>query len=116
MAIEMIKPTPLEYKVVPKGSQASSDKTAEAAELPGAEKDVLADKVYLNRAIERLKDAGDIFKRRLDFKVDDETNRVVVKVIDTETNKVVKEIPPEQLVRLAAKIQEMVGLLVDEER
>jgi uncharacterized FlaG/YvyC family protein len=99
MAIEMIKPTPLEYKVVPKGSQASSDKTAEAAELPGAEKD-----------------AGDIFKRRLDFKVDDETNRVVVKVIDTETNKVVKEIPPEQLVRLAAKIQEMVGLLVDEER
>ncbi|MBN2325404.1 MAG: flagellar protein FlaG [Spirochaetes bacterium] len=116
MAIEMIKPTPLEYKVVPKGNKTSSDKAVDAAELPGAGKDVLADKVYLNRAIGKLKDAGDIFKRRLDFKIDDETNRVVVKVIDTETNKVVKEIPPEQLVRLAAKIQEMIGLLVDEER
>ena len=40
----------------------------------------------------------------------------MIKVIDTETNKVVKEIPPEQLIRLAAKIQEMIGLLVDEER
>ena len=120
MSIEMIKPTPLDYKVVPKGNRASSDKAAGAAadavELPGADKHVLEDKVYLNRAIGNLKDAGDIFKRRLDFKIDDETNRVVVKVIDTETNKVVKEIPPEQLVRLPAKIQKMVGLLVDEER
>jgi flagellar protein FlaG len=40
----------------------------------------------------------------------------VVKVIDTRTDKVIKEIPPEQLLHLAAKIQEMVGLLVDEER
>jgi len=29
---------------------------------------------------------------------------------------VIKEIPPEQLIELAAKIQEMVGLLVYEER
>ena len=116
MSIEMIKPTPLEYKVAPKGNKASADKTADAAELPGAGKDILANKAYLNRAIGRLKDAGDIFKRRLDFKIDEQTNRVVVKVIDTETNRVVKEIPPEQLVRLAAKIQEMIGLLVDEER
>jgi uncharacterized FlaG/YvyC family protein len=113
MAIEMISGTPLEYQIVPKGKQAAKEGSAE---LPGIGKEALDDKVYLNRAIGKLKDAGDIFKRRLDFKIDEETNRIMIKVIDTETNKVVKEIPPEQLIRLAAKIQEMVGLLVDEER
>jgi len=48
--------------------------------------------------------------------VDEDTKRVIVKVIDTKTDKVIKEIPPEQIVQLAAKIQEMIGLLVDEER
>ena len=74
------------------------------------------EKVYLNEALEKLKTIGDIFNRRLDFEVDEDTNRIIVKVIDTKTDKVIKEIPPEQLVQLAAKIQEMIGLLVDEER
>jgi flagellar protein FlaG len=74
------------------------------------------EKAYLNEALEKLKTIGDIFNRRLDFEVDEDTNRVIVKVIDTKTDKVIKEIPPEQLVQLAAKIQEMIGLLVDEER
>jgi flagellar protein FlaG len=74
------------------------------------------DEEYLNDAIVKLRKAGDLFNRRLDFQVDKDTQRIIVKVIDTETDKVIKEIPPEQLVQLAAKIQEMVGLLVDEER
>jgi flagellar protein FlaG len=71
---------------------------------------------YLNEVLEQLRTISDIFNRRLDFEVDEETKRVIVKVIDTKTDKVIKEIPPEQLVQLAAKIQEMIGLLVDEER
>lgn len=70
----------------------------------------------LNDSITKLKDAANIFSRRLSFSVDKKTNRVIVKVIDTETDKVIREIPPEQVVELAAKIQEMIGLLVDEER
>ncbi|MFW6138231.1 MAG: flagellar protein FlaG, partial [Spirochaetota bacterium] len=73
-------------------------------------------KAYIGNAIQSLKNAGDIFNRRLEFEVDDKTNMIVVKVIDTRTDKVIKEIPPEQIVRLAQKIQEMIGLLVDEQR
>jgi flagellar protein FlaG len=73
-------------------------------------------KTFVDKAIEKLREAGDLFKSRLDFRVDEETNRIVVKVIDTETDKVIKEIPPEQLIKLAAKIQKMIGLLVDEKR
>ena len=74
------------------------------------------EKDKVNEAIEKLKHAGEIFNRRLDFRVDEETNRVVVKVVDTTTDKVIKEIPSEQLLQLVAKIQEMIGILVDEER
>ncbi len=84
-----------------------------------SDKDILKPgykKRFVNDAIKRLKHAGDIFNRRLDFRIDEATKRIVVKVIDTETDKVIKEIPPEQLIKLAAKIQEMIGLLVDEER
>jgi len=83
--------------------------------LKNSEKNYL-DKIFVDRAIENLEKASDIFNLRLSFRVDEETNRIVVKVIDTETDKVIKEIPPEQIVELAAKIREMIGLLVDEER
>lgn len=74
------------------------------------------DKTLLDEAIVKLRDAFDIFSRRLDFEIDEKTNRIMVKVIDTKTDKVIKEIPPEQIIQLAAKIQEMVGILVNEER
>jgi len=71
---------------------------------------------YIEETINKLKKVSDIFNRRMDFRVDAKTHRIVVKIIDTQTDKVIKEIPPEQLLRLAEKIQEMIGLLVDEER
>jgi len=91
-----------------------TDPGSEVPHIPGQR--AQEDAVYLNEALQKLKTVGDIFNRRLDFRVDEETNRIIVKVIDTETDKVIKEIPPEQLVELAAKIQKMIGLLVDEER
>lgn len=50
---------------------------------------------------------------QLSFTVHKETKSLVVKVIDPDTNKVVREIPPEELLDLAAKIQEMLGFLID---
>ncbi|MDK2880991.1 MAG: flagellar protein FlaG [Clostridia bacterium] len=49
----------------------------------------------------------------LSFCVHKETQRLVVKVIDPDTNKVIREIPPEELLDLAVRLQEMIGLLFD---
>ena len=46
--------------------------------------------------------------------INQELDRVVVKVIDRETDKVIKEIPPEVLQRLHVRIREAIGLLIDE--
>jgi len=94
--------------------------TIKPALLTGDKLDIESNRVhfktFIDEAIEKLRKAGGIFKSRVDFSVDEETDRIVVKVIDTETDKVIKEIPPEQLIKLAAKIQKIIGLLVDEKR
>ena len=55
------------------------------------------------------------FNRRFQFTLDERINRIIVKVIDRETDKVIKEIPPREIQHLLAGLQEMVGMLVDEE-
>jgi len=45
--------------------------------------------------------------------VDAGTKRIIVSIID-ETNKVIKQIPPERLLRIAARTKVMTALLFDE--
>lgn len=66
---------------------------------------------------ESVKDINDIVqkvKEDLSFEIHDETDRMMVKVIDRKTKEVIKELPPEEMLDLSARIHEMVGLLIDE--
>jgi len=66
---------------------------------------------------ESVKDINDIVqkvKEDLSFEIHDETDRMMVKVIDRRTKEVIKELPPEEMLDLSARIHEMVGLLIDE--
>ncbi|MCL2480799.1 MAG: flagellar protein FlaG [Spirochaetaceae bacterium] len=60
-----------------------------------------------------LKDAS-LLNRDLRYSINRETDEVIVKVVDKSTDKVIKEIPPESLQRLQARLKEQLGLLVDE--
>ena len=60
-----------------------------------------------------LKDAS-LLNRDLEYSINNETDEVIVRVVDKSTNKVIKEIPPESLQRLQARLKEQIGLLVDE--
>ena len=48
------------------------------------------------------------------FGIHDETNRVMIKIVDKDTKEVIKEFPPEKTLDMIAKIWEMAGILVDE--
>ena len=50
------------------------------------------------------------------FGVHEETNRIMIKILDKDTKEVVKEFPPEKTLDMIAKIWEMAGILVDERR
>ena len=49
----------------------------------------------------------------LKFRIDEKTNLVQVEVFDPQKDKVIQKIPPDDLLKLAASIEDMVGVFVD---
>ena len=45
------------------------------------------------------------------FSIDHDTGRTVVKVMDSNTQELIRQIPPEETLRLAKEIDRMQGLL-----
>ncbi|WP_342758467.1 flagellar protein FlaG [Kineothrix sedimenti] len=50
------------------------------------------------------------------FGIHDETNRVMIKIVDRDTKEVIREYPPEETLDMIAKVWELAGILVDEKR
>lgn len=55
-----------------------------------------------------------LFRGEAEFKIDRDTNMVVIKIKDPDTGDVIRQIPPELAVKLAKNIQELLGVLMDE--
>jgi flagellar protein FlaG len=49
----------------------------------------------------------------LSFEIHEKTGRVMVKVVERNTKEVIREIPPEDMLRLQEKLQEFRGVLFD---
>lgn len=71
------------------------------------------DKVELEKAANQLNDKFDLSNRALQFSVHEKTGEVFVKIVNRATNDVIMEIPSTELLDLKAKIDEMVGLIID---
>ncbi|MCM1087290.1 MAG: flagellar protein FlaG [Muribaculaceae bacterium] len=50
------------------------------------------------------------------FGVHEDTNRIMIKIVDKDTKEIIKEFPPEKTLDMIAKVWEMAGILVDEKR
>ncbi len=66
--------------------------------------------------VKELNTAVKMFNTNLSFSVDKDTGKTVIKVIDTETKEIIRQIPPEDALRVAAHIKELVGILYDHKR
>jgi len=53
---------------------------------------------------------------RFEYSIHEETKEIMVKVINKETQEIIREIPPEKILDMVAKMWELVGILVDERR
>ena len=48
------------------------------------------------------------------FGIHEQTNRVMIKLVDKDTQEVIREIPPEKTLDMIAKCMEIAGVLMDE--
>ena len=55
----------------------------------------------------------DLSGNHLSFAVDDDTGTTVINIIDSENGDVIRQIPPEDLLKLRKKMGEIQGLILD---
>lgn len=60
----------------------------------------------LDRVVSQLNDHVQNLQRQLQFSVDKESERMVVKVIDAESEEVIRQIPPEEVLTLARRLED----------
>lgn len=61
----------------------------------------------ISAAVEKLSDFAQSLQRALSFSVDDITGQTILTVKDSESDEIVRQIPSEELVQLARKLQEL---------
>lgn len=62
-------------------------------------------------AVTAINSAFQNVQRDLLFSVDDTTGKSIIKVIDQETQEVIRQIPPDELLKIAERLDEVQGLL-----
>ena len=70
-------------------------------------------KEKLERIAKAMSDYIESIQRDLHIKVDEQSEKVIIQVISKSTGKVIRQIPPEEMLKIAAKIEEMMGVLFD---
>lgn len=72
------------------------------------------DRVALEHAVSKVKEAFQQSGSHLQIEVDPDLNRVVVKVLSGESGEVIRQIPPQEVIDLAKNLSGSKGLLLKE--
>lgn len=96
---EVVAPSGL--KVTPLGPEQARPEPAEGNWPQGQGQENLAE-----RAARELAETQPFFRPELEFKVDEESGRTVITVYHPKTEEVIRQIPPEQALKLAQLLRE----------
>lgn len=87
-------------------AQRERQEIAEARQVSITEQ-IKVSREKIDKVVSELKDFVQTMQRDLNFHVDDATGRVVIRVVESSTNKVVRQIPEEEVLALARRLEEM---------
>ncbi|OQW35772.1 MAG: hypothetical protein A4E19_16110 [Nitrospira sp. SG-bin1] len=74
-----------------------------------------ADRAVIDLAATKVNEVLSLANPQLRIRVDNETERVVVKVVEQESGEVIRQIPPEELLELEKYLSSPKGLLLKEQ-
>lgn len=69
----------------------------------------------IEQTVESLNEAMTLLERGINFEVDRDVERTIIKVVDRETDEIIKQIPSEDLLKVIGHLQEMQHLLFDDQ-
>ncbi len=94
----------------------SDNAGSQQQQASGAKQNTAQQSDQLKKAIAEMNRKINNSNEEAVFGVHEDTNRIMIKIMDKETKEVIKEFPPEKTLDMIARIWEMAGLLVDEKR
>ena len=80
--------------------------------IPEKEESSKVAEIAVEQVVEELNQAMQNVHRSLQFSVDKESGKTVIKVVDVDTDEVIREIPPEESRKLAQQISENMGAFI----
>jgi flagellar protein FlaG len=94
-----------------------SEQSADSAQkLPvrQEEKEQALPREEIEQVAEFLSESANLFNVGLKFNINEDTDRVIVSVVNKDTEEVIRQIPPEEVVDLAKRLNEMAGVLFNQ--
>lgn len=64
--------------------------------------------------VKSLEKYMDVLKTSIGFRVNTDTDKVVVTITNRETDEVIRQIPPEELISLQERMKELTGIIFSE--
>ena len=119
MAIEsissaIVNTAPAETRPSSRGTSASA--TELAASSPVAKYETAAQapasEAQLQSAVKAANDFIEPINNALEFSLDKDSDRMIVKVVDTATKEVIRQFPSEEMLALAQALDKIQGLLI----
>lgn len=74
------------------------------------------DAAQLQAAVSKLNDHVQNVQRNLSFSVDKDSGQTVIRVYDAQTNEVIRQLPPDETLKMAASIEHQLANLFVKER
>ena len=96
----------------PKVVEKAVEETSKAAETVRENIDI--NREALEEGIEEINKNIKIFNTKISFSLDEITGTTVIKISDAETEEVIREVPPSEFLKIAARLSEIFGLIIDQ--
>ena len=108
-----VAPEPVSRSEVPlEGNEANQQRTSEPVQERAASERREEAALRLRERFEEIQTRGYLRELKLEHSVTD-GGRIVVKIRDARTDKVIREVPPEDQVEFAERLEENLGVLFD---
>ena len=92
--------------VSPASEQELSERKVDSSEVEQAEVNQTRESEGIESAVTRLNDYVQTVQRDLQFKLDDDSGKTIITVVDRNTDEVVRQIPDDVAIRLAQDLQQ----------
>lgn len=104
--------TPAPLPAAPQGAPAPAVK-ASAVVVPEPPAQQVPSQEQVKRAVESMKQMAEAAApNSLQFSIDDDTGKTIVRVSDAQTGEMIRQIPSKELLEIARSLDKMQGLLL----